>query len=80
MYEFKYPFEPPWEDLRMKITTADGIDAYIFDTVCKDLSEEGKIRLDTELVRIYNDILVREEMRRRKQAAQAAQAAQAEGA
>ena len=31
-YEFKFPWEPPWEDLAMEVTTPNGVKCYIFDT------------------------------------------------
>ena len=31
-YEFKFPFEPPWEDLKLTLDLPNGGKAYVFDT------------------------------------------------
>ena len=59
MYEITYPFQPPMEDCRMQHTTDKGAKVYIFDTFCKNRTPEEKQRDDAEIVRIYNDILMR---------------------
>lgn len=53
---FKYPWEPPWEDLAMEVTTANGCKCYIFDTYCKEppTPEEKKAR-DERIVAIYTE-------------------------
>lgn len=57
MYEFTFPFRPPVEDCRMQLTTAGGAKVYIYDTFCKNQTPEEKRRIDTELVKWYNDVL-----------------------
>ena len=53
MYEFKFPFEPPWEDLKMEGTSQSGAKYYIFDTCCKNFTKADKERTDREICRIY---------------------------
>lgn len=43
----------------MQHTTDKGDRVYIFDTFCKNRTPEEKQRDDAEIVRIYNDILMR---------------------
>lgn len=43
----------------MQHTTDKGAKVYIFDTFCKNRTPEEKQRDDAEIVRIYNDILMR---------------------
>jgi len=38
MYEFKFPFEPPLEDLKMTVTAASGAKVFIYDTCCKNFT------------------------------------------
>ncbi len=52
------------EDCRLQFKTDDGMDVSVFDTCCKDLREDERIRRDTVLIRTYNDILIRAELRR----------------
>jgi outer membrane lipoprotein-sorting protein len=43
-YQFKFPFEPPLEDLRKTVVTSNGTVCYIYDTfVEKDPEEIRKI-------------------------------------
>lgn len=43
-FEFTFPFEPPWEDLRMQGTAPNGGKWFIFDScVVKDPEEKAKI-------------------------------------
>lgn len=58
-YKFTYPFEPPWEDLQMELTTSNGCKAYIFDT-CVRRDPEEKAAVDREVA----EVLVRIERRR----------------
>lgn len=68
MYEFTFPFKPPMEDCRMQFVHPNGAHIYIFDTFCKNQTPEERERIDTEFVRVYNDILARQELRRLEQA------------
>lgn len=52
MYEYQYPFEPPIEDLKMQIK-GDGATCYLFDTVCKNITKEKKLRADKRIFSIY---------------------------
>lgn len=52
MYEFKFPFEPPMEDLKMVVKTEHAT-CYIFDTFCKNTTPEEKKRIDDEIREIY---------------------------
>lgn len=57
-YEFKFPFEPPWEDLKMTVVASNGTKCYIFDScVVRDPVERAKI--DERI----GDILARAERR-----------------
>lgn len=43
-YKFTFPFEPPMEDLKMVVETANGAKCYIFDTcVVTDPAERAEI-------------------------------------
>lgn len=51
VYEFKYPFEPPWNDLRLTVTSSAGAMCYLFDScVCKGKEREELDRLNGELL------------------------------
>lgn len=53
-YEFTFPWEPPWEDLAMEVTTSNGAKCYIFDTFCKEpLTPEQKEAKDRRILQIY---------------------------
>ena len=41
------------------IKTADGITVHIMDTYCKNVTLEQKREMDTEIIRIYNQIMAR---------------------
>lgn len=47
-YEFKFPFEPPWEDLKMEISLPGGGKAYIFDT-CVERDPVKRAAIDEEV-------------------------------
>ena len=51
----------------MQLQTENGARMYIFDTFCKNQTPEERRRIDTEIVRIYNDILAREALRKLRQ-------------
>ena len=55
MYEFKFPFEPPLEDLKMTVTTASGAKVFIYDTCCKNFTPEDKARIDKKIIQIYTE-------------------------
>lgn len=60
MYEFKFPFEPPMEDLKMVVKTEHGT-CYIFDTFCKNVTPEERAKIDDRIRQIYyEDDLKRE--------------------
>ena len=52
MYEFKYPFEPPEEDLAMEGVANNGVKWKIYDTFCKDFGLEKKAKADKEIMGI----------------------------
>ncbi|MBR2366215.1 MAG: hypothetical protein IKC50_05230 [Oscillospiraceae bacterium] len=53
------PPEINMDDCAMTITTDDGITVHILDTYCRDLTPERKEAIDTEIIRIYNEIQAR---------------------
>lgn len=53
MYQFTFPFVPPMEDLKMVVKPEGGATCYIFDTFCKNLSREEKIRRERKLLESY---------------------------
>ena len=54
MFEFKYPFTPPAEDLAMEGVTANGIRFAIYDTFCKEpMTPEQKAEKDRRILEIY---------------------------
>lgn len=44
-YEFKFPFEPPWEDLKLQGTTSTGARYYVFDS-CVEKDPEKRAEID----------------------------------
>lgn len=50
-YEFKFPFEPPWEDLRAEGTAENGARFYIFDT-CVERDPVKRAAIDEEVGRV----------------------------
>lgn len=59
-YEFKFPFEPPWEDLKLELEFASGAKCYVFDTLCKNVTQEQK---DAAMEHI-GDIVYRDRVQR----------------
>lgn len=53
-FEFKFPFEPPWEDLRMEGTTPGGIKFYVFDS-CVERDPEKRAEIDRRIAKIFVD-------------------------
>lgn len=53
MSQFTFPFVPPEEDLKMVVKPEGGGTCYIFDTFCKNLSREEKIRRERKLLESY---------------------------
>ena len=54
MYEFKYPFTPPAEDLALEGVTSNGIHFAVYDTFCKEAQgPEEKARTDRRITEIY---------------------------
>lgn len=47
-YEFKFPFEPPWEDLKMQGVTDKGVRFYIFDS-CVERDPVKRAAIDEEV-------------------------------
>lgn len=47
-YEFKFPFEPPWEDLRLTVDLPNGGKAYVFDT-CVERDPVKRAAIDEEV-------------------------------
>ncbi len=58
-----YPFEPPWEDLKMTVVTDKGVKCYIFDTCCKNETPEQR----AETKRRIGNIIYQSELRKRMQ-------------
>lgn len=55
-FEFKFPFEPPKEDLRKVVVTASGARCYIYDTcVVTDPEERKKIERNIANIIIERD-------------------------
>ena len=54
-FEFTFPFEPPWEDLKMTVPFEDGPVCYVFDTCCKDFGPEQKKEADQRIMKIWNN-------------------------
>lgn len=53
-FEFKFPFEPPWEDMKLEIDLPGGGKAYVFDT-CVERDPVKRAAIDEEVARIlYN--------------------------
>ena len=53
------PIEINMEDCVMTMTTEDGITVHILDTYCRNVTEEEVERIDTNIIRIYNQIMAR---------------------
>ncbi len=58
-YQFKFPFEPPWEDLKMTVDLPGGGKVYIFDT-CVERDPKRRAEID----RRVGEILGQAEERR----------------
>ena len=58
-FEIKFPFEPPWEDLRREGTARNGAKVYIFDS-CVVRDPEERAAIDREVAAV----LMRAERRR----------------
>jgi len=68
-YEFKFPWEPPWEDLAMEVTTPNGVKCYIFDTFCKEPpTPEEKAARDQRIYNIYAESARMKFLREQKEA------------
>lgn len=50
-FKFKFPFEPPWEDLRKTVVTSNGTKCYIFDT-CVVTDPEERAQIDRNIANI----------------------------
>lgn len=50
-FKFKFPFEPPWEDLRMTVVTSNGVKCHIFDT-CVVTDPEERAQIDRNIANI----------------------------
>lgn len=61
MYEFKYPFVPPAEDLAAEGIAGNGVRWEIYNTFCREFGTEEKAKLDRSLM----DIFIRAEQRKR---------------
>lgn len=46
-------------DCRMEFVSSSGVRVCILDTFCRDTTPEQKQQIDTEIVRIYNNIMAR---------------------
>lgn len=44
-YEFKFPFNPPWEDLKLQGETSTGAKFYVFDS-CVEKDPEKRAEID----------------------------------
>lgn len=53
-HDFVFPFEPPWEDLKMTVPFEEGPVCYVFDTCCKDFDPEQKRERDQRIMKIWN--------------------------
>lgn len=53
------PFEVNMDDCVMTLKTASGITVHMMDTYCRNVTEEEKRKTDTEIIRIYNQIMAR---------------------
>ncbi len=60
-FEFKYPFEPPWEDMKLEIDLPNGGKAYVFDT-CVERDPMKRAAIDEEVARILHNARVRRMM------------------
>ena len=60
-FEFKYPFEPPWEDMKLEIDLRNGGKAYVFDT-CVERDPMKRAAIDEEVARILHNARVRRMM------------------
>lgn len=60
-FEFKYPFEPPWEDMKLEIDLPNGGKAYVFDT-CVERDPIKRAVIDEEVARILHNARVRRMM------------------
>lgn len=47
-YEFKFPFEPPWEDMKAEGTAENGTKFFIFDT-CVERDPAKRAAIDEEV-------------------------------
>lgn len=50
-FKFTFPFEPPWEDLRMTVVSSNGIKCHIFDT-CVVTDPEERAKIDQNIANI----------------------------
>ena len=53
------PPEINMDDCVMTMTTSNGFTVHFMDTYCRDLTPERKEQIDTEIIRIYNEIQAR---------------------
>lgn len=60
-FEFKFPFEPPWEDMKLEIDLPGGGKAYVFDT-CVERDPVKRAAIDEEVARILYNARVRRMM------------------
>lgn len=58
-FEFKFPFEPPWDDLKMELTASNGAKVYIFDS-CVERDPEKRAAIDRQVA----EVLIRAERRK----------------
>ena len=52
-------FDIDMNDCKMELVSDSGVKVFILDTFCKDFTPEKKKAADTEIVRIYNNIMAR---------------------
>lgn len=57
-FKFTYPFQPPWEDLKMTVVTPNGVKCHIFDT-CVETDPEKIAQIERNIA----NIIIRHEER-----------------
>ena len=62
-FEFKFPFEPPWDDCVLSGETQNGAGFYVFNSLYKDQTQEEKELIRKGISRAATKIYVNKYMR-----------------
>lgn len=55
MYEWNFPFEPPWTDLKLEMTAQNGARVYLFDTFSRAMTKGEKEQADRHILELYRE-------------------------